>query len=68
MKLLREKSFEDGLALAEEATESKGATLLDWIQSDFLLQNLHSYIEALNLRGVMAPYFHCHHLWDGVLI
>ena len=40
-------------ALAEEATESKGATLLNW--NDFLLEKIHSYGEALNLRGAMAP-------------
>ena len=31
----------------------RGATLLN--SSDFLLQKLHSYGEALNLRGAMAP-------------
>ena len=31
----------------------RGATLID--QSDFLLQKLHSYGEALNLMGAMAP-------------
>ena len=41
------------LALAEEATKSKEATFLNW--SDFLLQKLQSYGEALNLRGAMAP-------------
>ena len=50
--------------LAEEATESKGATVLNCMQSDFLLQNsVPSYLaiaiygEALNLIGAMAPYF-----------
>ena len=43
----------------------RGATLLNW--SDFLLQKLHSYGEALNLKGVMAPwppyFFHlCRHV------
>ena len=37
----------------EEAAESKTATLLNW--SGFLLQNLHSYGQALNLRGGTAP-------------
>ena len=39
------------------------ATLLNW--SDFLLQKLHSYGEALNLRGTMVPYFH--RLWFSSL-
>ena len=33
-------------------TTGGGSTLLNW--SDFLLQKLHSYGEALNLRGTMA--------------
>ena len=41
--------------MAEEATESKRASLLNW--SDFLLHKLHSYGEALNLRGAMSPLF-----------
>ena len=41
------------MTLVAEATESKGATLLNW--SDFLLQKLYSYGEALNLREAMAP-------------
>ena len=41
----------------EEATKSKGGTLLNW--SDILLQKLHSYEEALNLKGTMAPCFCC---------
>ena len=43
----------DSCAKVEEATESKGATLLNW--SDFLLQKLNSYGEPLNLRGAMPP-------------
>ena len=41
------------MALAEEATESKGGHFakLKW----FLLQKLQSYGEASNLRGAMAP-------------
>ena len=41
--------------LAEEAAKIKGATLLN--RSDFLLEKLHSYGKALNLRGAMAPLF-----------
>ena len=41
--------------MVEEAAKSKGATLVN--ASDFLLQKLHSYREALNLRG--PPYFCC---------
>ena len=47
------KPVQGASPLAEEATESKGTTLLQW--SDFLLQKLNSYREALNLRGGMAP-------------
>ena len=46
--------------MVEEATESKVGHFAK-IWSDFLLQKLHSYGEALNLRGAMAPlapYFH----------
>ena len=44
-------------SLVEGATESKGATLIKW--SDFLLQKLYHYGEALNLReamGLLPPY------------
>ena len=39
----------------EEATKSKGGGTLLHL-SDCLLQKLHSYGKALNLRGVMAPW------------
>ena len=40
-------------SLAEETTESKGATLLN--RCDFLWQKLQPCGEALNLRGAMPP-------------
>ena len=41
------------MALAEEATESKGGHFAKL--NDFLLQKLQSYGEVSNLRGAMAP-------------
>ena len=38
-----------GVSLAEEPTESKGATLLNW--SDFLLQQVHKLLKYLPQSG-----------------
>ena len=48
-------------ALAEEATESKGGHFDNW--SDFLLQKLQSYGEALNFRGIIPLIFAAYDLW-----